>query len=70
LQVRLHPLPESVLEGAIDRLTRALLTADDDAIPALVEERRAMREELRGMRERGAGVECIEDARKRRGTRT
>ncbi len=40
------PLVEGELKAAIDRVTRAMLTADDDAIPELVAERRAMREEL------------------------
>lgn len=43
------------LEAAIDRLTRALASAEDDAIGELVAERRAMREELRALREREAG---------------
>jgi hypothetical protein len=43
------PLAEADLEAALDRLTRALAMVDDDAIPALVEERRALREELREM---------------------
>jgi hypothetical protein len=60
----------AVLEGAIERLTRALMTADDDAIPALVEERRAMREELRAVRGRDAGPRRTEDARPRGGTGT
>jgi hypothetical protein len=36
----------AVLEAAIDRVTRALVTAADDVIPELVAERRAMREGL------------------------
>jgi hypothetical protein len=38
------------LEAAIARLTRALATADDDAIGELVAERRAMRAELETVR--------------------
>jgi hypothetical protein len=37
---------EATIQAAIDRLTRALATAADDAIPRLVDERRALREEL------------------------
>ena len=44
------------LEAAIERVTRALATADDDTIAELVAERRAMREELRALREVSAGV--------------
>jgi hypothetical protein len=40
------------LEAAIARLTVVLTTAAVDAIPGLVDERRAMREELQAMRER------------------
>ncbi len=36
----------AVLETAIDRVTRALVTAADEVIPGLVAERRAMRNEL------------------------
>jgi hypothetical protein len=39
-----------VLEAAIDRVTRALVTAADEVIPDLVAERRAMRQELQGLR--------------------
>jgi len=71
LHLRLHPpLDEATLEAAIARLTAALATADDDAIPALVEERRAMREELgelRGARARDEGVVSLEHERARRG---
>jgi hypothetical protein len=35
-----------VLEAAIERVTRALVTAADEVIQELVAERRAMREEL------------------------
>ncbi len=61
------PLEEEELEAAIARLTRALTTADDEAIPALVEERRALREELGEMGEHGAGVVRLGDQRARRG---
>jgi hypothetical protein len=40
----------AVLEAAIERVTRALVTAADAVIPELVAERRAMREELEGLR--------------------
>ena len=36
----------AALQAAIDRLTHAIATADEQAIPSLVVERRAMREEL------------------------
>jgi hypothetical protein len=36
----------AILEAAIDRLTRALVNAEDAEIPALVVERAAMRAEL------------------------
>ena len=45
------PPDEAVLEGAIARVTAALVTADDEAIPELVAERRALREELSALRE-------------------
>jgi hypothetical protein len=41
----------STLEQAIARITAALATAEDDVIPALVAERRALREELRNLSE-------------------
>jgi hypothetical protein len=44
-----------LLEAAIDRVTRALVSAADDLIPELVAERRAMREELHQLR-RGKNV--------------
>jgi hypothetical protein len=44
------PLDAATTKGAIDRLTRALLTAEDYAIPCLVAERAGMREELRELR--------------------
>jgi hypothetical protein len=55
--------------AAIDRLTRALATADDVSIPELVAERRAMREELAAMRERDADVVRLEDERAQKGPR-
>jgi hypothetical protein len=45
----------AILEAAIDRLTRALVSVDDDVIPELVAERRGLREELHALREAGAG---------------
>jgi hypothetical protein len=38
------------VQAAIDRVTRALATADDDVIADLVAERRALREDLRALR--------------------
>ena len=58
------------MTAASDAVTRALATAEDDAIPELVAERRAMREELcelRDARARGEGVVSLEDERARRG---
>ena len=60
------PLDEGALQAAIDRLTRALATAADDDIPALVEERRSLREELQATREGVA--EGVRLERARRGT--
>jgi hypothetical protein len=57
------PLEEGDLVAAIDRLTRALATADDEAIPELVAERRALREELAELRQVDAGVVRLDDAR-------
>jgi hypothetical protein len=66
----LTPSPEhdraAMLEAAIDRVTRALATAEDDAIVELVSERRALRAELRELREAGAGVVRLDDERARR----
>jgi hypothetical protein len=62
------PVNEALLEAAIARLTRALATAEDDALAAVVDERRALREELRELRERAAIVTDIEDRRMRRGS--
>jgi hypothetical protein len=39
-----------VLEAAIQRVTRALVTAADEMLPELIAERRVMREELEGLR--------------------
>ena len=58
---------EALIEAAIARITAALLSASDDMIPDLVAERRALREELRALRERGAGVVRLEAERARRG---
>jgi hypothetical protein len=58
------PLDEGELEAAIDRVTRALLTAGDDVIPELVAERRAMREELAAMREEDASVIRLNEGRR------
>jgi hypothetical protein len=59
------PLDTGVLQAAIDRVTAALATADDDAVSELVSERRALREELRAMREGEAGVVHLGEARER-----
>jgi len=55
------------IQGAIDRLTRALATVDDNGIAELVAERRALREELHAMRE-AAVVVHLAEARTRRTT--
>jgi hypothetical protein len=44
-----------VLEAAIERVTRVLVSAADESIPELVGERRAMRKELEALR-RGQNV--------------
>jgi hypothetical protein len=44
-----------VFERAIAAITRRLATAADDEISSLVDERRALREELRAARESAAG---------------
>jgi hypothetical protein len=62
-------MDEATLQGAIDRLTRALLTAADDVIPGLVSERAALRAELRELRElhhAAAGVVLLDQERARR----
>jgi hypothetical protein len=58
------PIDAGVLKAAIDRLTAALATADDDMIAELVSERRALREELRALSD-GAGVVLLGGARLR-----
>jgi hypothetical protein len=60
------PPDEVVLRAAIDRLTFALTTASDDVIGELVTERRALREELRAMRETSADVVNLDEERARR----
>jgi hypothetical protein len=45
----------AVLRAAIERVTRALITASDEVVPELAAERRAMREEIEELR-RGANV--------------
>jgi hypothetical protein len=52
---------------AIERLTRALATADDDVIPELVAERRALREELLALKEVSAGMLPLDKTKARRG---
>jgi hypothetical protein len=51
------------LDAAIDRLTRATASADDDAIPSLVAERRDLREELAASRLAAAGVTSLAEER-------
>jgi hypothetical protein len=51
----LHPVNEATLKGAIDRVTRALASADDEMIPELVSERRATRIELEALQREIAG---------------
>jgi hypothetical protein len=55
---------EAALEAAIDSVTRAIGTAPDEAIPALVAERRAMRDELRALQEAAAGVVTLHSRRR------
>ena len=57
------PCQEAVLEAAIHRLTAALGTASDEVIADLVAERRALREELRLLREGSAGMVHLDDKR-------
>jgi hypothetical protein len=59
-------MDEATLRGAIDRLTRALLTVADHVIPELVSERAALRAELRELRQAAAGVELLDEERARR----
>jgi len=59
----LHPGRRATLQAAVDRLTRAITTAADDAIPELVAERRALREELREQREAKAPVPSLAEGR-------
>lgn len=59
-------MDEATLRGAIDRLTRALLTAADDVIAELVSERAALRAELRELRQAAAGVVLLDEERARR----
>jgi hypothetical protein len=59
---------EATLQGALAAVTRRLATAAGDLVDELVAERRELREELRGVRERRAGVLRLSDAR-RRGSR-
>jgi hypothetical protein len=60
------PPGEAVLQAAIDRLTRALATAADETIGALVAERAELRAELRALLEVGAGVVSLDEERARR----
>jgi hypothetical protein len=63
----LHPLDEATLDGAIRRLTLALLAATDEEIADLISARRDLRDELPELRERGAGVARLDDERAKRG---
>jgi len=56
-----------VLHGAIARLTRALLVAEDSEIPSLVAERAALRGELEALRLSALDITTLEAARARRG---
>ena len=60
------PNAEAALGAAIERLTRALAAASDDAIPDLVAERRAMREELEARRRAASGAVDLDTERARR----
>jgi hypothetical protein len=63
------PPDEDLLEGAIARVTRALLTADDATIAELVTERRALRgelAELRAKRAPSADVVSLDEERAKR----
>ncbi len=55
-----------LLEAAIARLTRALVTASDDTIADLVAERRAMRAELEQLHQDAGGVVRLDEERARR----
>jgi hypothetical protein len=60
---RFAPPDEALLDAATARLTRAFLTADEEAIREFVTERRALREELAELRASGAtlaGVVSLE----------
>jgi len=63
------PAEEANLHAAIARLTALLAVVPDEAVPALVDERRALREELRGVQEARTGVVRIDDARSRHGSK-
>lgn len=56
----------AALEAAIDRLTRAMATVADDAIPELVAERAAMRAELRALVVEGSNVVPIANGKRPR----
>ncbi len=60
------PPDEATLKAAVDRLTAALTTATDGAIPALVTERAALRDELRALREAGSNVLRLDATRARK----
>jgi len=55
---------EAMIEAAIRRLTLALATADDDTIAELVAERRALRDEVRQLREAAGNVRHLDAHRK------
>jgi len=60
---------EAALEAGIAAITRAIASASDDEIPALVDERRAMRAELAALREGRAGNVVRLDERRKGGAR-
>jgi hypothetical protein len=55
----------AALQAAIDRLTRAIATANDQTIPRLVTERRAMRDELEGLKREAAEKYAVLSAYRR-----
>jgi hypothetical protein len=68
-----RPAPEewaAVLDAAIRRVTRAIVSADDEVLLELVAERRAMREELAGIgRGRALESDVVTRRAQLRGTR-
>jgi len=58
---------EATIEAAIARLTARLASADDASIDGLLAGLASLREDLRALRESGAGVVRLDDERTRRG---